>query len=65
MDRVPCLKDEREILQMDSLMMKSITIKDEGADNGVDSNVVAVKVWDWPTRLLHWINALLIISLIN
>lgn len=25
---------------------------------------VLVDVWDWPTRVLHWVNALLVISLI-
>jgi Ni/Fe-hydrogenase 1 B-type cytochrome subunit len=29
-----------------------------------DRERVLVDVWDWPTRVLHWVNALLVISLI-
>lgn len=29
-----------------------------------DRERVLVDVWDWPTRVLHWLNALLVISLI-
>lgn len=29
-----------------------------------DRERVLVDVWDWPTRVLHWVNALLVISMI-
>lgn len=29
-----------------------------------DRERVLVDVWDWPTRVLHWVNAILVISLI-
>ena len=29
-----------------------------------NEELVAVKVWDWQTRVLHWLNALLVISLV-
>ncbi|MFQ5736876.1 MAG: cytochrome b/b6 domain-containing protein [Thermodesulfobacteriota bacterium] len=31
---------------------------------GVEEQRVMVDVWDWQTRVLHWVNALLIISLV-
>jgi Ni,Fe-hydrogenase I cytochrome b subunit len=32
--------------------------------NGTCEQRVLVKVWDWPTRVLHWVNAKLILALI-